>query len=653
MRDMAGEIENPLVCEDGFIPSDSISFGRFEVESLSWERRSSFTHNRYLEEVEKYAKPGSVTQKKAYFEAHFKRKALRRLAAADCQNETDDRSSECGDPEHMNCMEDFKDLDDVRHAHFDQTPDMSDEEKFNYSSSHHLELTRKKEEENVSEDLHAKSHPMNTCFDFMLEEKVQSTAAPPPIHHVQVEPDPLLSIEDNRDKGSENVHSFKPQDVAELVEMSGSSKDPSENVETCIISTKEMKKSSFKGEDSVGRTSSNLKIKQRLAANRNVLGNWSKVASRKPSEEAIPRKAVEKISKTSMKERKKTELSTVRTRNGVDSVKVVPSNCNSKRQHSGTCDSERRCSTSGISKEKTSPARISTIQKPTPSRNLKAKTTEFTKAKVNQDDRRCNQDKDVRDKKVRDVGQHAALKGVMDVHMSTNRLKLETKTNAIFNFKSDQRAEKRKEFYLRLEEKLHAKEVETNQIQARNQEETEAEIKQFRKSLNFKATPMPAFYLGAAPRPADLKKGPVTRSQSPSLKKKPTSSSVSSASQENSTLHSALLTSGTVDTCTKPFDEESCEKDCLDIASATIRNETEDGAKGYLLNRKSESSQKDRVKSSHHYQQQHHHHQVHGTAPKGDKAKSRTLRGGTKAINHGVRGRSGMIPLVADVAVAS
>lgn len=43
---------------------------------MSWERRSSFSHNRYLEEVEKYATPGSVTQKKAYFEAHFKKKPL-------------------------------------------------------------------------------------------------------------------------------------------------------------------------------------------------------------------------------------------------------------------------------------------------------------------------------------------------------------------------------------------------------------------------------------------------------------------------------------------------------------------------------------------------------------------------------------------------
>lgn len=58
------------------IHSGCISFGRFENEPLSWERRSSFSHNRYLEEVEKCSKPGSVIEKKAYFEAHFKRKGM-------------------------------------------------------------------------------------------------------------------------------------------------------------------------------------------------------------------------------------------------------------------------------------------------------------------------------------------------------------------------------------------------------------------------------------------------------------------------------------------------------------------------------------------------------------------------------------------------
>lgn len=58
----------------GSLPTDSISFGRFEAESLCWERRSSFSHNRYLEEVVKCSKSGSVEEKKAYFESHFKKK---------------------------------------------------------------------------------------------------------------------------------------------------------------------------------------------------------------------------------------------------------------------------------------------------------------------------------------------------------------------------------------------------------------------------------------------------------------------------------------------------------------------------------------------------------------------------------------------------
>ncbi|KAJ6845479.1 protein WVD2-like 7 isoform X1 [Iris pallida] len=73
---MAGETENCISFQSDLSRSGSISFGRFEVESLSWERRSSFSHNRYLEEVEKCYTPGSVTQKRAILEAHFKKKPL-------------------------------------------------------------------------------------------------------------------------------------------------------------------------------------------------------------------------------------------------------------------------------------------------------------------------------------------------------------------------------------------------------------------------------------------------------------------------------------------------------------------------------------------------------------------------------------------------
>ncbi|KAI9076038.1 hypothetical protein K1719_041972, partial [Acacia pycnantha] len=59
----------------------SISFGRFGTESLAWEKWSSFSHNRYVEEAERYSRPGSVAEKKAFFEAHYKKLAAQKAAA--------------------------------------------------------------------------------------------------------------------------------------------------------------------------------------------------------------------------------------------------------------------------------------------------------------------------------------------------------------------------------------------------------------------------------------------------------------------------------------------------------------------------------------------------------------------------------------------
>ncbi|XP_057776866.1 protein WVD2-like 7 [Salvia miltiorrhiza] len=80
----------------------SVSFGRFMSESLDWEKWSAFTNNRYLEEVEKYSKPGSVAAKKAYFEAHFKRRRAAALleqqnAAACTFSETENTEAKIDD----------------------------------------------------------------------------------------------------------------------------------------------------------------------------------------------------------------------------------------------------------------------------------------------------------------------------------------------------------------------------------------------------------------------------------------------------------------------------------------------------------------------------------------------------------------------------
>lgn len=81
----------------------SVSFGRFENDSsLSWEKWSSFSPNKYLEEVEKCSTPGSVAQKKAYFEAHYKKIAARKAELMDLEKQmgTDPLRSvdtDCGD----------------------------------------------------------------------------------------------------------------------------------------------------------------------------------------------------------------------------------------------------------------------------------------------------------------------------------------------------------------------------------------------------------------------------------------------------------------------------------------------------------------------------------------------------------------------------
>ncbi|OIW20884.1 hypothetical protein TanjilG_24962 [Lupinus angustifolius] len=87
-------------------------------------------------------------------------------------------------------------------------------------------------------------------------------------------------------------------------------------------------------------------------------------------------------------------------------------------------------------------------------------------------------------------------------------------------FRCSERAEKRREFYMKLEEKQRALEEEKNQYEARKKEEEQAALRQLRKKLVIKAKPVPSFYYEGPPPKTELKKLPLTRPKSPKLSRR-------------------------------------------------------------------------------------------------------------------------------------
>ncbi|KAL3631392.1 hypothetical protein CASFOL_024376 [Castilleja foliolosa] len=420
---MAGEIEEPirLDFQAGSIHSGSISFGRFETETLCWERRSSFSHNRYLEEVEKCSKPGLVFEKKAYFEAHFRKKGILRLSSPESSNE------------------------------------------YQTSENDVIEKTGYDDETNQSDAVYDRT---STC-EAQFERICDATDSVDCISdQVKVGSFSEIEVEVNLDGEKSNIDtSHTPHNVT-ICPFGDNRSTEGNSDATSAISQQDL--------------SSKEKIQLQVDIAKPTLAPQVGAAQSK-------RNIFNKSSKISEQTNNKT-VNNVQIRSKADK-KISLADAKGKRQMHKTPKNE--CD---------------------------------TKAKGDKDDSKRSEIIS-RNRRIKEPQSSTMRKVSSEVHQRENRVNSAVRMpqpcvkqdNYRLRFKGNDRAERRKEFDTKFEEKTHAKEAKMHQLQSKTQEKTEAEIKQLRKSLNFKATPLPSFY-------RDSDRTTATTSDSRSQKKRTKSS---------------------------------------------------------------------------------------------------------------------------------
>ncbi|KAL4318280.1 hypothetical protein GQ457_18G021290 [Hibiscus cannabinus] len=411
----------------------SVSFGRFANDSLSWEKWSSFSPNKYLEEVEKCATSGSVAEKKAYFEEYYKKIAARKaeLLAAQAQEKPMEMETKCFSSDAL----DPKSIGQCSVEGDQQESDLASEVNGHGIHYNEPEITRHGETENSSVG--------EVCQELDKQEETAANDA------VSIKHEDLKDFtQESRNKNVKLGHLGKSQKITPM------DKDRNERI-----------------------------VKKKLP---------SPVTKTPPF--STPRASKPKSTPTTLSESRTPSNSSPKTKNPVvDSKKMAPRSLHMSLS----------LGPPGSSLTSLAATRKSLIMEKMGDKDIVKRTFKTFQNNYNQL-KPSAQEQSPTTKPVPAKGRESrssTLKTLQKNDGGSSRVSGMEKKNAkappsYVDLKSDERAERRKELSKKPEEKSDGKEAERKYHQTKSKDNRDAEIKNLRQNLNFKATPLPGFYHG-------------------------------------------------------------------------------------------------------------------------------------------------------------
>ncbi|OMO54982.1 hypothetical protein COLO4_36280 [Corchorus olitorius] len=477
----------------------SVSFGRFENDSLSWEKWSTFSPNKYLEEVGKCATPGSVAKKKAYFEEHYKKIAARKAelqAQAQAQDQeklvernsldlenqyhggdligkSNDQCSDEADKQETNLVT------QVNETHFDEPNEEPEIAMEGQNSS--VEGVKKNidstGESEVRENIDSK-------VDCQEKEVIDSTVE--------------IAVLDKQEEAVPDEASF----VKEVETLSKGSQDVNE---LPLISEKH-RENTPKIKDKNIKSGPSTKSHKITPVNKER--NETRVKKKptspvtKTPQFSTPR-ASKSTSTPTASSASRTPLRTGTTSSYSSQKTKKPSVIESKKVAPRSLHMSLSLGPSG-----SDPASPATTRKSLFLEKMGDKDIVKRAFKTFQSNHRelkpSTQEQSPASKQVPEKGRVprvSTLTTPQKENGGSSRVTGMEKKNAkaapsYFGLKSDDRAERRMESSKKLEEKPNGREAERKYLQTKSKDNRDAEIKKLRQSLNFKATPLPSFYHG-------------------------------------------------------------------------------------------------------------------------------------------------------------